>query len=167
MQIERRYCQHCKKEVDGVVEVLPENQPHYAKINCSICSRYIAFMSNPDKEDKKESSKYKPKDFGIDYCRMCLRHKNGLGVREVLEIHHVIPVADNGPDEPENIWVICTACHKYIHHQRTYLNNHLKGRYSFSQLEKDLKKNGVPVRVQEQLKRIYKMQEAANAGYRN
>lgn len=47
-----------------------------------------------------------------------------------LEIHHKIPVSEGGSDTPENILVLCTADHKMVHHQRTYLNKHLSRYYT-------------------------------------
>ena len=32
-----------------------------------------------------------------------------------------IQVADGGPDSKENIWVLCTPCHRITHYQRIYL----------------------------------------------
>ncbi len=33
-----------------------------------------------------------------------------------LEVHHVIPLAENGPDIPENAVALCPNCHRRCHH---------------------------------------------------
>ena len=50
--------------------------------------------------------------------------KTRLGTHETLEIHHKIEINDGGQDIKENILVVCTHCHKLIHHVRTYMNDH-------------------------------------------
>jgi hypothetical protein len=57
---------------------------------------------------------------------MCQRRKDFLGKGERLEIHHVIQIDQGGDDTPDNIWILCTACHRIVHHQRTYLYEHQK-----------------------------------------
>ncbi len=42
-------------------------------------------------------------------CRKC-------GKSEKLELHHIIPVAENGSDEAENLVPLCTACHREWEH---------------------------------------------------
>jgi len=38
----------------------------------------------------------------------------------------VIPVKDGGADTLDNIWVLCTTCHKEVHHRRVYFNGHME-----------------------------------------
>ncbi|SNS03221.1 5-methylcytosine-specific restriction enzyme A [Methylobacillus rhizosphaerae] len=38
---------------------------------------------------------------------------NGNGY---LEVHHILRLADDGPDEPQNVAAICPNCHRRAHH---------------------------------------------------
>jgi 5-methylcytosine-specific restriction endonuclease McrA len=165
---EERRCNTCGKDMPFVVKVLPEKSIHYAECRCIDCGNHLGFVKKPQNENKRgRSSKYKPADLGKNYCQMCLRHEARLGNRETLEIHHIQEIQQGGKDLPENVWVLCTPCHRYVHYQRRYLNLHLVGRYSFEDLKADMKAYGVPQSVQEIMKRIYKKQEVANAGICN
>jgi 5-methylcytosine-specific restriction protein A len=33
-----------------------------------------------------------------------------------LEVHHVIPLSEDGPDTPENAVALCPNCHRLCHH---------------------------------------------------
>jgi len=54
---------------------------------------------------------------------MCLIKEVDLPPRETLEGHHVVEYANGGTDDADNVWVVCTACHKLIHWRRTYLEH--------------------------------------------
>lgn len=158
----KRYCNHCKQEVYTVVEILSSG-PHYGKESCQICSRFVGFTKKPKNEGKRPKNKHTAKSLGITFCQMCLRHGDRLGSRGALEVHHVVEINCGGEDVPENIWVICTSCHKLIHHQRTYLNIHLKDQYSLAELKKDMDHYGVPESMRGVMERIFNKQEAVNA----
>jgi 5-methylcytosine-specific restriction endonuclease McrA len=93
---------------------------------------------------------------------MCLRHVDRLGSHGALQVHHVVEIQNGGEDTKENIWVVCTSCHKLIHHQRTYLNNHFKGTYTISDLEKDMEHDNVPENVKERLRLLFAKNRSAN-----
>ncbi|MFJ2187817.1 HNH endonuclease [Kitasatospora sp. NPDC087861] len=38
-------------------------------------------------------------------CQRC-------GARSELEVDHLVPVAQGGSWEPENLWTLCKACHR-------------------------------------------------------
>lgn len=57
-----------------------------------------------------------------------------LGAYEALEVHHVVEIQHGGEDDPANIWVLCTDCHKTVHHRRTYLYEHHKGTMNVDRL---------------------------------
>ena len=44
-----------------------------------------------------------------------------------LEVHHLIRLADGGPDKPENVIALCPTCHRRAHYSINYLdfNNEL------------------------------------------
>ena len=157
----KRHCNHCRADVETVVEVL-SSSPHYGKETCVICGRFTAFTKKPENNQKREKGKYKPIDLGISNCQLCQRQGHRLGSRGVLEIHHVIEIQHGGQDIPGNIWVLCTSCHKLIHHQRTYLNSHMKGYFTYSDLQKQLEIDNVPPEIQKRLARIFQLAEGAN-----
>jgi 5-methylcytosine-specific restriction endonuclease McrA len=58
----------------------------------------------------------------VNICQMCLLEKEHLGYAETLETHHIDNNSQN--NERSNLQIVCTSCHKLIHHQRTYRYNH-------------------------------------------
>ena len=157
----KRHCNHCNMQVDTVVEVLSSG-PHYGKENCVVCGRFTAFTKKPENSNKRDNSKYKPIDLGFSYCQICQRDHDRLGSRGVLEVHHVIEVQHGGEDAQTNIWIICTSCHKLVHHQRRYLKSHMKGYFSYANLQKQFEKDNVPPSLQRQMARIFQLAEDAN-----
>lgn len=155
---ETRYCERCQRDVETVLEILSQGN-HYAKLNCAECGKYLAFAKKPENKGKRGKNKYSPKDLGVDCCQMCLRHGSRLGRRGALEVHHVVEINAGGEDLPSNLWVVCTACHKLIHHQRVYLNSHLKGMYSINELRGDMEKYAVPKESRAILERIFNNHE--------
>jgi predicted RNA-binding Zn-ribbon protein involved in translation (DUF1610 family) len=160
---EKRYCNSCENEVSTMAKILSTG-PHYSQYNCLDCGKFLGYGKKPGNENKRAKNKYTAEALGIDFCQMCLRKTNKLGSRGVLEVHHVEEINRDGADTPENIWVICTSCHKLIHHQRTYLNDHLKGLYTIVDLLRDMSANNVPADTQQLMIRIFKKQaEVDNA----
>ena len=156
---EKITCNGCKTEVTTIVELL-ESGPHYAKETCANCGKFIRFSKKPSNEKKRPPNKFLPKDLDVDHCQMCLRSGERLGRYGVLESHHVVEIKDNGQDVPSNIWVLCSSCHRLVHHQRVYINDHLKGYYSITDLKRDMVKDGVPAESQEILERIFLLHDA-------
>ena len=122
-------CHHCgyegKPEATGKVD--PQ---HGYALGCAQCKGWLGWSGKSkalkDAEGKRvEASIWTAKRLKIEECQYCRRPKECLGDRERLEVHHVVPVEDDGPDSPENIWVVCTSCHKEIHHRRIYFNSHM------------------------------------------
>lgn len=91
---------------------------------CSRSGTFIKWLANPDKDDRRETTKQKVER---SFCAICLRKRSQLGVKESLEIHHIVPLSDGGKDDPLNILVACTACHRLVHWAQLYLNKHLIG----------------------------------------
>jgi len=98
--------------------------PHNAAIYCEVCNEFIKWKPKDKNKDKRPPNRLSPEDISIRYCELCLRQKTRLGTHETLEIHHKIEINDGGQDIKENILVVCTHCHKLIHHVRTYMNDH-------------------------------------------
>ena len=53
-------------------------------------------------------------------CEACGRDAPFVDVsgRPYLEVHHVIPLAEGGPDTVENVVAVCPNCHKELHFGR-------------------------------------------------
>ena len=123
-----RFCQHCKEYV--IPEPTGQTHPdHGYYLYCPTCGRWVAWGGKKavikDIDGKrKKSSRWNAKRLNVSKCQICGREKWQLHDIESLEIHHIEPIAENGPDTPENIIVACTACHKMIHYLKTYLNDH-------------------------------------------
>ncbi len=127
-QMEQRdllYCRNCEKEVPYEIDYIPIG-PHSGKIKCSVCGQFLGWKKKDKNLDKRSPNKVKPSDYDINFCQLCLRKKEHLGFLETFDIHHVWPIEDEGQDIKENTWLLCTHCHKLVHHTRTYLNDHFK-----------------------------------------
>jgi 5-methylcytosine-specific restriction endonuclease McrA len=51
-------------------------------------------------------------------CEQCGRQgpfKKTRTGRRYLEVHHVVQLADDGPDTPENAVAVCPNCHRHLH----------------------------------------------------
>ena len=99
---------------------------HHGKIVCRDCNRFIKWSPKPDQVKSKRPSiqkKLVSRD-SKGYCEICLVLSDRLPGPQTLEAHHVVPVEMGGGDEPENIQIVCTSCHRWIHHQRTYLGHY-------------------------------------------
>jgi hypothetical protein len=120
-------CKICGTDTMHTFKERPDTV-HGGELRCSICGTFWGWLKKEKNEGKRPPNKYSPKDLGIDYCQMCLRSRARLGTHEILLPHHIIEIngPDKGEDIPENIWVVCSACHVLIHYVRTYLHNHFK-----------------------------------------
>lgn len=159
---ETRYCGRCQKEVTAPVQILSSGV-HYGQIVCPQCGKHLGFVKKPENIEKRAKNKHTAESLKITFCQLCLRPLKRLGTRGVLEVHHVIEIKDGGIDTRENIWVVCTSCHKLIHHQRTYLNNHLMGMYSLSDLKHDMRKDGVSPTMQKAMISLFSKYGELNA----
>lgn len=104
---------------------------HGYKLYCTACNTWLGWSGKSkvlksENGERKISSQWSAKRLQIDTCQCCLRSLEKLGDNENLEIHHVVPVKDGGADTLDNIWVLCTTCHKEVHHRRVYFNGHME-----------------------------------------
>ena len=53
------------------------------------------------------------------FCEMC--YKAGR-MTLMDEVHHIVPVAQGGGDEPENLVTLCKDCHKRRHREQRAKN---------------------------------------------
>lgn len=106
----------------------PHPGGHYAKLECNQCDRFLRWLPKPKEGRAPDPRSEVPRDLAKSlshgFCEMCKRPETELPVPQVLEGHHVVEVQDGGTSDPENIWVICTPCHRQIHHLRTYLGHY-------------------------------------------
>jgi HNH endonuclease len=119
-------CKSCGS-IGGKMEVVLGIQgPHFARVNCQACGAWIDWVGYPvaaPKSDRRKSRK-KLRDLG-DRCEICLRHLDELPRPVKLEVHHVLEVvADDGPDDRENLRVYCSACHAMVNWVRTYFGHY-------------------------------------------
>ena len=127
-------CKRCG-ETDNL-ETAPcfDGSPHYAKMSCGSCGAFIKFLPKPKNSGKRPANKHTPESLGVAYCQLCRRPADMLGAYEALEVHHVVEIQHGGDDDPANIWVLCTDCHKTLHHRRTYLYEHHIGTMNVDKL---------------------------------
>lgn len=122
-------CQYCGSDRHRRI-LGPHPGGHYAKIVCLECDRFHKWEGKPEGTPKRRKNQAKLLErYSKGFCELCLRQSNQIPLPQVLEAHHVIPVTDGGSDDRDNIQIVCTACHKLIHHQRTYLGHYLNSYY--------------------------------------
>jgi 5-methylcytosine-specific restriction endonuclease McrA len=110
----------------------------YSKITCADCGRYIKWGVDPKKPLKKRRSSGQKdllESFSNGFCELCLRTETLIPRQQQLEAHHIIPVEMGGGNDKANIQIVCTQCHKLIHHIRTYLGHYGKASVSELNLE--------------------------------
>jgi 5-methylcytosine-specific restriction endonuclease McrA len=107
---------------------LTEKGPHFARIDCLDC-KTTTWQPKPDDDPTKYKRPAKHQHlvdkFSRGFCELCLRSEIELRKQDSLTGHHVIEYQHGGTDDRENVWIVCTACHRLITWTRTYHgNNH-------------------------------------------
>jgi hypothetical protein len=97
--------------------------PHGDELICGNCKAHVKWMKKEKNKNKRIGSRFSPALLEVNYCEVCLRQRARLGRHETLDIHHKIEIQDGGKDERDNVLVVCTHCHKLIHHVRCYMND--------------------------------------------
>jgi len=104
--------------------VLMTTGTHYAKTTCARCGKFIAWLPKPDtdatKHKRPKAHTDLVKKFSRGYCELCGFDQSQLPFSETLHAHHVARYCEDGEATRENTWIVCTACHALIEHQRTY-----------------------------------------------
>lgn len=109
---------------------------HGYKLYCEICGAFFGWGGKEHKiknanNERVKSTMWTPKRLGRGKCQLCNREKDFVeACGEKLESHHLVPVSEGGEDEPYNILVVCTPCHRTIHHNMTYYS-HMKAFYTY------------------------------------
>lgn len=110
------------------------NEVHGYKLVCSHCGFFLAWGGRAKKikdsdGERSFSTQWTPKRLNIEECQLCRRGKAFIeDCGEKLESHHLQAIKDGGEDEPYNILVVCTPCHRVIHHNQTYYG-HMRAFY--------------------------------------
>ncbi len=122
-------CRFCNAEIEPVFNPRPDT-PHAGELRCPECDRFLGWKPKEKNEKKLEKRPAcpTPADLEIDWCQVCLRKRDQLGINETLETHHI----DDDPTNNDrlNFLVVCTMCHKWIAWVRLYVNSHLQSFYS-------------------------------------
>lgn len=115
-----KICPKCSSEA---VEILRHNGIHYGDYRCPNCNRHLGFIPTPGDGSSKRPRKSKPlvDRYSRGVCELCRRAQSDLPKGQTLEAHHIIEVEEGGGDERGNVTIVCTPCHRLIHHQRTYI----------------------------------------------
>jgi 5-methylcytosine-specific restriction endonuclease McrA len=95
---------------------------HHASVRCAECNSFMRWLTKPDGDKVKRPAKHRNlvTKYSKGFCEMCLRNEGDLPTGQVLEAQHVQEYANGGSEDRENIWIVCTGCHKFIHWIRTY-----------------------------------------------
>ena len=117
-------CKHCGSV--GASASIMLGGPHFARVNCDTCGRFIDWLGWPTDQPRTDRRKSRKKLRTLGgRCELCLRHKDELPAPEKLEVHHVLEkAADDGSDEEENLRVYCNACHSLVNWLRTYFGHY-------------------------------------------
>lgn len=117
-------CNRCERETLSRVVLTPD-LPHYGKLVCDMCGCWRRWLPKPDTDPTKHRRTKQHTDlvrqFSKGYCEMCLMTAGELDDGRVLEAHHVLEYQTGGDPSRENIWILCTGCHKLVHWMRTYV----------------------------------------------
>lgn len=126
-------CRHCKDAGPHKIELM-QNSIHHAKLSCGSCGRMLRWLPKPDSDPTKYKRPTAHRDLVADYsrgfCEMCLVPKAQLPKGQTLEAQHVIEFQDGGSNERENIWILCTGCHRFVHWVRTYHGGNLRPQFT-------------------------------------
>lgn len=94
---------------------------------CTACGRTLGFLpksaDDPTKYRRPNEHRELVSRFGKGYCELCLRLEVELKGRQGLVGHHVLPFQSDGEAKRENVWILCTACHRIVEWMRTYHGN--------------------------------------------
>jgi hypothetical protein len=109
-------CQHCGLEDYPEVEIL-ESGVHYAKASCQACGRFLKFIPKPDSDPTKYRRPSASRNLVRKHGDRMRRHFGDSIPVELGNVFH----GEDGPDDPMNLWILCTGCHHLMHWRRTYL----------------------------------------------
>ena len=106
-----------------------QNGPHL-ELRCVDCDKHLKFLKQSNKKTREANHSALVSKYSKGYCECCLRTKSALPPPQTLEAHHIVPYQFEGDSSKDNIWIVCTQCHKLIEHLRHYLG-HYGGQHNF------------------------------------
>jgi 5-methylcytosine-specific restriction endonuclease McrA len=116
-------CQLCKERQYGLCVKFSERAIGFKLFKTGVITKkqldsHLAKVETRKKEIKNEKRRgIEKKRAEIlqlkEVCEIC-------GSKTKLEVHHIIPVAENGTHELENLIVLCGPCHKLLTKNRHY-----------------------------------------------
>ncbi|WP_102264416.1 HNH endonuclease [Mesobacillus jeotgali] len=83
-------------------------------------------------------------------CQVCDRETKVNPEQYLVHTHHLHSFADNGPDEKDNMIVVCVICHTYLDYGSMYIE---PDTYIIHHFETDNKLNGKKLRVKHYINR--------------
>lgn len=119
-------CKKCGLDAEPIANPRPDTV-HEAELRCRHCEGFLGWQKKERNNGRRGPTKYKAEDLGVAYCQMCRLERPALGDNETLDVHHLD--GDPNNNARENLFVICTSCHKLVHHQITYRNHFIKKQY--------------------------------------
>jgi hypothetical protein len=116
------FCKHCGFVTPSIFEETP-HLSHHGKLLCENCGSFKSWQPKPDRPAarRRSSSKDLVGKYGKGYCVSCLRMATQLTNKQVLHGHHIIEYDHGGTDDRENVLILCTACHEWMHWARRTL----------------------------------------------
>lgn len=116
-------CKRCGSMKEFTETLRPTGQ-HYSDLKCSDCGAWNDFgtkpLDDPTKYKRPNAHRDLVKKYGRGVCEMCCQKQEQLPKGQTLEAQHVVEYADGGSEDRENIWIVCTGCHRLIHWVRYY-----------------------------------------------
>lgn len=112
-------CRDCGSETETIVPG-PHPGGHHAKAECSGCRRFKRWIAKPGADRVKRPASHRDlaTKFGKGMCVLCGKKKDELPPNQTLEAHHIVEFAKGGTNDADNILVVCTGCHNWIHWRR-------------------------------------------------
>jgi 5-methylcytosine-specific restriction endonuclease McrA len=118
-----QYCSQCGLKTEAVLEETP-HLTHYGKLVCGTCGRFHRWVGKPDSDSSKYRRPKQHRDlvdkYSRGFCELCLKSESELQPGVTIESHHVVEFSDGGSHERDNVWILCTACHRQVHWARRY-----------------------------------------------
>jgi 5-methylcytosine-specific restriction endonuclease McrA len=119
-------CPKCGKRIEHEFTTGPFG-PHWAKLKCRTCGA-VWFPPKPDRNKAKRPSCQAKLVYrhSRGSCDLCQIPEPLIPAGETLTAHHVAEYQEYGDESRENIWILCSRCHAFVHHQRTYIGHLVK-----------------------------------------
>ncbi len=115
MQDDGEPCSRCGQACGAwVVELL--NYVHGGGVWCAHCLQHLRWAPKPANVGKRKqlspSVRWDVLQAAGFQCGYCGRQQADLGEGEFLQVDHIVPVANGGTNEPENLCVACSTCNE-------------------------------------------------------